>query len=523
MPKRAPSLASRLHRRSRRALAAFLLLSSSAIIGMAPPAAAHDHSPDRPDQSAALNAAQRHPASDLGGLVDWLAEDCWSVDSCFTGSCAESISAARPAVAKPGKTSVGGGGKAAAAASGGSGGARADAVGPAVDFQRIQELIAWGTGAAEWIAPRVMAADFASLAGAAPSEDNRRFGRDLSDLTCEEPVDVQAGMPRHTGRGIAGRPSATTGKAATLATKVTSQVVEPRASEPPQFGPIGLVGGSAVIATLSDAYLPYDLSPEDAIAMRMYPIAHPASSYLGARRTGMFAPVDGLADTLQWRVRTEPAVAIATRGVARSAEQQQADQLLASVAVRAVQATQPNSDVRAWLHPRQVAASLGELAYIGDRAARFAIQDAAVKLAAAWQPADRRRGDRLIVQAEQPEAQPARREMTPVSPTDRGRVLQVELACQAAIDVVLAQAARGAQSARPQADAVAALSLTAPLAHHHGDAVPASNEVARAEAVATVCDRAAASLERLAMAIRRAGDAAVRQAKVGATPDTRLR
>jgi hypothetical protein len=51
-----------------------------------------------------------------------------------------------------------------------------------------------------------------------------------------------------------------------------------------------------------------------------------------------------------------------------------------------------------------------------------------------------------------------------------------------------------------------------------------AGEIARAEALATACDQAAATLERFALALRRAGDTAVRVAKAGtAEPGTGLR
>jgi hypothetical protein len=54
-----------------------------------------------------------------------------------------------------------------------------------------------------------------------------------------------------------------------------------------------------MIVTLPEPYLSYDLSPEDAIAMRLYPIDRRQSPYWGARRTGLYASVDGSPATRQ--------------------------------------------------------------------------------------------------------------------------------------------------------------------------------------------------------------------------------
>ncbi len=128
--------------------------------------------------------------------------------------------------------------------------------------------------------------------------------------------------------------------------------------------------------------------------------------------------------------------------------------------------------------------------------------------------------------------------------------MQIEIACQAALAVVKQQAARGpaqpvgSEHGLPAAEIVAtaetiaesfeiasieAIANETPASVTPANIVPAADappadELVRAQAVATACDLAAESLERLAMSLRRAGDSLVRQAKAnGAGKDSLLR
>jgi hypothetical protein len=442
-------------------------------MGIAGSASAHDHASSRETPPIAT-AARSHQASVTVRFdEDWLYEDCWFQEDCSGGACAEAT-VTRAAAASVAAVGVGQG----------------DAVGQKASDAHIDNLISWGQGLKQWITPLV-AAEAKSAADALVNRQPAKYlqaaattgrsqrDRDLSDLTCEEPVDVTPATRSAVSRN--------TGAKRLTAVASPAPAADIAATEPPRFAVAALLGGSPVIATIPESYLPYDLSPEDAIAMRMYPIAHPQSSYLGARRTGLYAPVDGLAGSLHWHAVSEPAVTISSRTAVvtatEAAAQREAQQLLSSWANQAIAAVQPGSDVRMQLQSELLAGQLGTFARRGDQAVASAANNAVIRIASAWPAAPKRQGVPLWANA---------------GPTDQQQIMQLELACRTAVSVVLAQAARQPQPA------------------------PAS-EITRAEALATACDQAAASLEKLAMAIRRAGDTVVRQAKMSTESQSLLR
>ena len=472
MAKRTHSLSCRLAR-SRRALATLLLLGGAAMTGLASRAAAHDHAATDVDLLSVMAERLPQPTKAAVPIDDWM----------------------------------------------------------------LDKWLAWGTGTKQWISPLLPTATQALTpsdeAVAIPRSNDRSLARDLSDLTCEEPIDIH----RDTGQAIetdsvsdlssdvaalepgAVDPAPQAEPQLAVESVESSAPSDPPATAPPKYGSLALVGSSPIITTLPDTYLAYDLSPEDAIAMRMYPIDQPSPNYSAARRTSSYGAVVAL-DSSSWRIVSEPAVIVSTADLARNVsppvapslepvapvEPTEADERLAALASYVIQAVQPGSELRSWLHPGQLGNLLGQWS---GRSTGFADE-----LLANLSPASAENAEAIgemeaaaqLAQAElqaprQPQAQAA-----PLLPTGEGRVLQVELACQTAIEVVMAQAARSAvvEPARSPAEAP-------------------SDPVTRALAVATACDHAAASLEKLAMAIRRAGDSWVRQAQIESGNSTLLR
>ncbi len=367
-----------------------------------------------------------------------------------------------------------------------------------------------------------------------PLASDRSFARDLSDLTCEEPVDIHSGSGQEplvedgsdVAKDVAVMPPEPVASAPptehhpVARPAQSSMPSDPPATAPPKLGSLALLGSSPIIATLPDTYLAYDLSPEDAIAMRMYPIDQPSPNYSAARRTSVYGAVAAL-EVSPWRIVSEPAVTVSTAGLAgnaftstappakpvASAAPTEADEWLAVLASQVVQAVQPDSEVRSRLRPRELGTALGQWSQRSSSLADGLMANLTSPSVQGAESALSSEAATLIAQAELQAPRPANAPAAaPLLPTSEGRVLQVELACQAAIEVVMAQAARSPQAEPAQ-----------PLA-----AAPVDS-VARAAAVATVCDQAAASLEKLAMAIRRAGDSWVRQAQVNAGNGSLLR
>ena len=478
MAKRTHSLSCRLAR-SRRALATLLLLGGAAMTSLASPAAAHDHAVTDIDLLSVMAERLPQPTKAAVPIDDWM----------------------------------------------------------------LDKWLAWGTGSKQWISPLLPTATPALTpsdeAVAVPRASDRSLARELSDLTCEEPVDVH----RDTGQAIE------IGSGADLASDVaalepgavdsapqaepqlavesveSSAPSDPPATAPPKYGSLALagnlalVGNSPIIATLPDTYLAYDLSPEDAIAMRMYPIDQPSPNYSAARRTSIYGAVVAL-DSSSWRILSEPAVIVSTAELARKVappvapslepvapvELTEADERFAALASHVIQAVQPESELRSWLRPGQLGNLLGQWS---GRSSALADELLANLRPAAAENAESISGMEAAAQLAQAELQAPRQpqaQAAPLLPIGEGRVLQVELACQTAIEVVMAQAARSA-----------AVEPAPSLAEAPSD------PITRALAVATACDHAAASLEKLAMAIRRAGDSWVRQAQIESGNSTMLR
>ncbi len=521
MTKRAPSLSCRLAR-SRRTLAAFLLLGGAAMSGMASPAAAHDHAAPTIDVIQGMaESLPKRPDVTATPLATW-SFDNWLAENYGLRPASETVqgsSSATASVPQPGAEVD------ALAAAGEVARGEGDAVEQLLNSTWIQNWLPWGTAASQWVSPLLPAARQDSAIGspvpAVPLAHDRSLARALSELTCVEPVDVDHAPRVVTSSDLDSEHRADVATVdvaaadALLASEPQllaeptelSAVSEPPATAPPRFGQLALVGSSPIIMTLPDSYLSYDLSPEDAIAMRMYPIDQPAPYYSAARRTSVYGAVATLNDST-WRITSEPAVTVSTAERAGSAVAKiappagpsVAEQRLAELANQIVQAAQPDSELRNQLRPEQ----LGRL--LGQWGQRTSVMADGLLAGLTRRPAEKSEPNHQIAQAElqAPRQLPGR--AAPMLPTDEGRVLQVELACQAALEVVLAQSVRSAPSE------------TAPAL-----AEPSSDPITSALAVATACDHAAASLEKLAMAIRRAGDSWVRQAQANAGNGSLLR
>lgn len=429
------------------------------------------------------------------------------------------------------------------------------------EFCRLHELVAgrafpdpWVlAGNAEGLAlqsklPRRVSSD--SVARSASV--SREISRSLGDLSCEEPVDVI--RVRDDSRD--------------------SEI----AAQPPQFAAIGGVGGTPMVVTLDEPYLAYDLSPEDRIAMRMYPIPGPEADYFGGRRTGVDRRWLDLGPRVTWQATHEPAEVVATgssRGLAQVADagtgEVEAGVRAESVAVAAAELDAEAVD--RWLElakwGRQTApAASSELGrrLVAGLANGFRELDSTVgslvtKLAAAWpppQPQVEVAEDLRLAEATLLEPRPAGDDL---ASTDGGAAVDgdsmavvtepvnelagdpsEELAYRTALEVVTAQA--GQESERSAAENVEAIGpkfaelaasglptdlieLADRIAKSADGSIEAEvsaiamaaedriDPITRAEAVATACDQTAAALERFAVVLRRAGDQLVRQAKAG--------
>jgi len=367
----------------------------------------------------------------------------------------------------------------------------------------------------------VAASPAESVARSEVGEINRQISRSLADLSCEEPVDVVSGTGQLADSSVA--------------------------AEPPRFQQVAGVGGTPLVVTIDEPYLAYDLSPEDRIAMRMYPIPGLETDYFGGRRTGVDQRWVEMVPEVAWQATVEPAVVVATAPVA-AADQGPSDADLWLAAARLAL-----SDIRveaASFDPIVVGQRLGVLAADGLRAVDSAVGTVVVKLAAVWPAVPVEAADFQMAEATLLEPRPMESDRLAAVDANQAAadavdlgvdseladVAAEELAYRTALEVVTAQADEEAVAAEeslgPQFAAiadvdlpresvedavVAGLTADQPAAEATvaaGDSGP-SDPIARAEAVATACDQTAAALEQMAMVLRRAGDQLVRQARAG--------
>lgn len=535
-----PRFAKRLGRIARRALAAMLIVGGTSLGTSPATVSAHDHMP-AVDESVKIDATASPLPSRLTGdtmLGQWLS--VVEAAELVCGPAREIVEAEIVHSAGPLATTQRG-------ITGGGGGL---SIYPTTatqwqDYCKLRNLLAWGDQAKHWTSPLIRqvektATEQQSADDAAAEVRSRQWVRALSDLSCEEPIDITP--PADSVAEIAIAPAEAIVDDAKLAD----------ASQSPRFNSAALVGGGPVVATIEEAYLAYDLSPEDVIAMRMYPIDGPAISgapisYLGARRTSIYGPVPNFETSGNWHQQVEPGIVVSTPAAdappVKLASTAPADEPgLPEAAVEAigdaakwvVAAVQPASDVRQLASAKLLSNRVGEAAGSGINNADAAVGQMATQLAAVM---NRQPQPRPLIAAPAEDSVATARLETPrptagpsvAKPDDSlgdaqaARLMQIELACHAALDVVRQQAARGAAQALPAAEIVASAetsaksfevaSIQAVAGRPAPSDAPPADDLVRAQAVATACDLAAASLERLAMSLRRAGDSLVRQAK----------
>lgn len=530
-----PRFAKRLGRIARRALAAMLIVGGTSLGTSQATVAAHDHMPTVDESVKVDTTANPLPSRLIGDalLGQWLR----SVDAAelVCGPAHENVEAKMFHSAGP----------LAATHQVVEGGGGVISIYPTTasqwqEYCKLQNLLAWGDQAKHWTSPLIRQVEKTPnrLAGADDAValgKSRELVRGLSDLSCEEPIDIAP-------------PDATVAEVASAkAILDDAKIVD--ASESPRFGSAALIGSGPVVTTIEEAYLAYDLSPEDVIAMRMYPIDGPAISgapisYLGARRTSIYGPVPNFQTSGNWHQQVEPGivlsspsadtpaieVAAADSATAAAKEPELPDPIVRAIAEAAqwvAVAVQPHSDVRKMASITTLSKRLGEAAGTGINNADVVVGQVATRLASVLQIQPQPRpfigppAEKLVAEAilETPR---------PVADTQATRLMQIELACKAALDVVKQQAARNAVDELPATESVASVKTIAQpseiasidavandtVANEEAanDSLP-GDELVRAQAVATACDLAAESLEKLAMTLRRAGDTLVRQAK----------
>ncbi|HBJ37974.1 MAG TPA: hypothetical protein DDZ51_25095, partial [Planctomycetaceae bacterium] len=208
-----------------------------------------------------------------------------------------------------------------------------------------------------------------------------------------------------------------------------------------------------------------------------------------------------------------------------------------------VAAVQPDSYARLLVSATLLSKRLGEAAGAGISTADATVGQAAARLASALQVQPRPRpfidppAEKLVAQATLDTPRPVAEVVEPVEVAEVSevagvtevadvddsqatRLMQIELACNAALDVVRKQAAR--QAVQESAATFELASIEAVANEAVQPDAPPADELVRAQAVATACDLAAESLEKLAMSLRRAGDSLVRQAKASSNPNRSL-
>ncbi len=556
-----PRFAKRLGRIARRALAAMLIVGGTSLGTSQATVAAHEHMPAA-DESVNVDMTANPLPSRLVGdaiLGQWLS----SVEAAelVCGPAREIVDiemvhSAGPLAATH-QVVLGGGGVLS--------------IYPTTtnqwhEYCELRNLLAWGDQAKHWTSPVIQQVDKTAteLAKADEIEEadgvdeaaaevrSRSLLRGLSDLSCEEPIDIAP-----TANSVAE-------VVAAEASVVDAEIAD--ASEAPKFSSAALVGGGPLVATIEEAYLAYDLSPEDVIAMRMYPIDGPAISgapisYLGARRTSIYGPVPNFEANGNWHQQVEPGIVVSTLTADAAVTEVVSEapapaeatalpdsvvQSISDAAQWVVAAVQPDSDVRRLASVSILSKRIGDAAGAGVGTADVAVGQMATRLAAVLQPQPRPLiappAEKLVAQATletprpviEPVVEPGDAPDDAFPDAQLARLMQIEIACKAALDVVKQQAARGPGQAMvpeqvlPAEELVASSETSAESFEIASIEAVASetpaDELVRAQAVATACDLAADSLEKIAISLRRAGDSLVRQAKAsGGNKESLLR
>lgn len=368
--------------------------------------------------------------------------------------------------------------------------------------------------------------------------DRERLADDLAALAAQEPVDVEV-KPMIAPVSVVAM-NGVTGDASPVA---SDEVVhEPAAT---------LLGSSPVIVSIAEGYLPYDLSHNDQIALRMYPISIPQFNYIGSRPPVVHGPLDCLGhgqvadEHVVWNEQVLPSQSISTapRPIVSNEEllgrvkvnfdainetvqrhvkvaNGDTDAKRRALALALVEAVQPNSYVRQLTSPVTLGQQAGSGFVAAYGATKTGLRDATQGLAS-----------RIRV-----EPKPQIKQDQPLVPS-AGEKLLVRAGVEANLpnDVTagVEDVAAGSVCCPVERTEVAA---ELPLTHSVAEVNVASatlslpqlpqadgEAIARAEALATACDSAADTLERFALALRWAGDSVVRVARTSAGSGTELR
>jgi hypothetical protein len=302
-----------------------------------------------------------------------------------------------------------------------------------------------------------------------------------------------------------------------------------------------LIGSSPVIASLAEGYLPYDMSRADQIALRMYPITIP--QFGSGRPASIPAPMDCLGHGVVWSesvlpsqsVETTPRPdAVADRFLSSlsidfdaifdrladeaNATQQKSEAKRNELALAIVEAVQPSSDVRNFIDPNRIGNEAGYGFLTAYETTEESLRGATQTLASSLKPAPKRpraevleqtAGEKLLVRAGV--------EANTLNCATAGVAedASVSVCCPVERSEVAAQL--------PATHDLAGVGVAAATLNMPQEPQLARESIAKAEAIATACDSAAATLERLASALRRAGDSVVRVARASADSGRELR
>ena len=308
-----------------------------------------------------------------------------------------------------------------------------------------------------------------------------------------------------------------------------------------------LVGSSPIIVSIAEGYLPYDLISEEQVELRNYPISIPQFRYLGGRRTmdqsiSDYGPLDCLGHGVVWSEEALPSQSVSIGQPSRASEKSslwntasdrlnQAKRFLAQVtssetakvdakrraiAIAINKSIQPQSQLRDLLDPDRFGVNAATSLASIRKATQDQLQTITQSIANNLQldtpetraeQLEKSAGERLLVRAG------IEVDSLDCATAGVADVVQDRVCCPVERCDLAAQCPSTHHFA---AVGVAAATLKMPLRPHAFVAEPIDrgfDGIARAEALATACDNAAATLERVAMALRRAGDSVVRVAK----------
>jgi hypothetical protein len=351
-----------------------------------------------------------------------------------------------------------------------------------------------------------------------------RLASELAAIAASEPIDVSV-----IDELISPEDSSSEKETTTLLSESTIVTTDP------------LIGSSPVIASLSEGYLPYDISQADQIALRMYPVTIP--QFGSSRPASIPAPMDCLGHGVVWNESVLPSQSIetATRSDAvadrflsslkidfdaifdqlaneASATTQATDAKRNELAVAIVEAVQPASEVRSYLEPLRIGSEAGEGFLMAYQTAEGSLRGATQTLSSSLKPAPQRpraevleqtAGEKLLVRAGV--------EANSLNCATAG-------VAEDAVASVCCPVERSEVAAQlPATHHLATVGVAAATLNMPQEPQQVRESIAKAEAIATACDSAAATLERLASALRRAGDSVVRVARASADSGSELR